>query len=177
MGKLFLFRLISCINRAFPYTNTNYFIYKDMPMDALDAIFTRKSIRSYTDQNISEDTINTLIKAAMSAPSAHNQHPWHFIVIQDRDTLSKLSENFTYGKMLATSPLAILLCCDTNGLRSPDFWTQDMSAATENILLASRAQDLGAVRIGLYPKEASVTFVSEYFNLPEGIVPFSLVSI
>jgi nitroreductase len=146
-------------------------------MDALDAIFTRKSIRSYTDQPISQDTINTLIRAAMSAPSAHNQHPWHFVVIQDHDSLVKISENFTYGKMLATSPLAILLCCDTNNLRNPAFWTQDMSAATQNILLASRAQDLGAVRIGLYPEEASVKFITEYFQLPEGIVPFSLVSI
>jgi nitroreductase len=136
-------------------------------MDALDAIFTRKSIRSYTDQAISEDTINTLIKAAMSAPSAHNQHPWHFIVIQERPTLEALADNFTYGKMLAHAPLAILLCCDTNGLRSPDFWTQDMSAATENILIASRALDLGAVRIGLYPKAENGKFVAEYFNLPE----------
>ena len=146
-------------------------------MDALDAIFTRKSIRSYTDQSISQAIINTLIKAAMSAPSAHNQHPWHFVVIQDRDTLNKLSENFTYGKMLATSPLAILLCCDTNNLRNPAFWPQDMSAATENILLASRAQDLGAVRIGLYPEESSVEFITEYFQLPAGIVPFSLISL
>lgn len=161
----------------FPIFKNNYFISKDIAMDALDAIFTRKSIRSYTDQTISQDTINTLIKAAMSAPSAHNQHPWHFVVIQDRDVLVQISENFTYGKMLATSPLAILLCCDTNNLKSPDFWTQDMSAATENILLASRALDLGAVRIGLYPEEASVKFVSDYFKLPQGIVPFSLVSI
>jgi nitroreductase len=136
-------------------------------MDALDAIFTRKSVRSYTDQNIAENIINTLIKAAMSAPSAHNQHPWHFVVIQDRDTLGKLSENFTYGKMLATSPLAILLCCDTNHLRNAAFWPQDMSAATENILIASRALDLGAVRIGLYPKAENGKFVAEYFNLPE----------
>ena len=146
-------------------------------MDALDAIFTRKSIRSYTDQQISEDTINILIKAAMSAPSAHNQHPWHFIVIQEHPDLEALANQFTYGKMLATSPLAILLCCDTNGLRSPDFWTQDMSAATENILIASRAQDLGAVRIGLYPKSENVKFVIDYFRLPEWIIPFSLISI
>ena len=146
-------------------------------MDALDAIFTRKSIRSYTDQAISEDTINTLIKAGMSAPSAYNQHPWHFVVIQERPALEALANQFTYGKMLTKSPLAILLCCDSNGLRSPDFWTQDMSAATENVLLASRAQDLGAVRIGLYPNEENVKFVIEYFNLPEWIVPFSLISI
>ena len=146
-------------------------------MDALDAIFTRKSIRLYTDQNISEDTINTLIKAGMSAPSAHNQHPWHFIVIQNNQLLAELSENFIYGKMLANAPMAILLCCDTNNLRNPAFWQQDMSAATENILIASRSLDLGAVRIGLYPEESSVKFVSVKFNLPAGIVPFSIVSI
>ena len=103
----------------------------------------------------------------MSAPSAYNQHPWHFVVIQERPALEALANQFTYGKMLTKSPLAILLCCDSNGLRSPDFWTQDMSAATENVLLASRAQDLGAVRIGLYPNEENVKFVIEYFNLPE----------
>lgn len=146
-------------------------------MDALDTIFTRRSIRSYTDQKVSEDIIQNILKAWMSSPSAHNQHPWHFLVIQDKETLKKLSETFTYGKMFEHSPLAILLCCDTIKLRSEEFWIQDMSASTENILLASHAQWLGSVRIGLYPNQQYISFVSNCFSLPEWIMPFSLVSI
>jgi nitroreductase len=146
-------------------------------MDALEVIFTRKSVRQYTDQKVSPEIINTLIKAAMSAPSAHNQHPWHFVVLQDHDSLVKISEHFLYGKMLSHSPLAILLCCDTNHLRNAAFWPQDMSAATENMLIASRALELGAVRVGLYPEEPSIQFITELCHLPAGIVPFSLVSV
>lgn len=146
-------------------------------MDALDMICTRRSIRSYTDQKVSEDIIQNILKAWMSAPSAHNQHPWHFLVIQDKEILKKISETFTYGKMLEKSPLAILLCCDTTQLRSAEFWPQDMSASTENILLASHAQWLGAVWVWLYPDEDYVSFIQDYLQLPEWIIPFSLVSI
>ncbi len=146
-------------------------------MDALTAIYTRQSIRSYTDQKISEEIIKNILKAWMSAPSAHNQHPWHFLVIQSKSDLKDLSQNFTYGKMLEKSQLAIMLCCDTTQLRSKELWTQDMSASTENILLASHSQWLGAVRIGLYPDEKYITFVKNHFNLPEWIIPFSVVSI
>lgn len=146
-------------------------------MDALDMIFTRRSIRSYTDQKVSEGIIQNILKAWMSAPSAHNQHPWHFVILQDSTVLKTISSHFTYGKMLEKSPLAILLCCDTTQLRSAEFWIQDMSAATENVLLASHAQWLGAVRIWLYPDENYVSFIQDYLQLPKWIIPFSLVSI
>lgn len=146
-------------------------------MDTLTTIFTRRSIRSYTDQKVPEDIIKNILKAWMSAPSAHNQHPRHFLVLQDSTTLKTISNHFTYGKMLEKSPLAILLCCDTTQLRSEEFWTQDMSAATENILLASHAQWLGAVWIWLYPDENYVSFIQDYLCLPKWIIPFSLVSI
>ena len=114
-------------------------------MDAYETILTRRSIRRYTNQDVSEEMVEKLLRAGMAAPSAGNQQPWHFLVIRDRDTLVKITEVHPHSKMLLTAPLAILVAGDEKLQIHPGYWLEDCSAATENILLAAHALGLGAV--------------------------------
>jgi len=146
-------------------------------MDTLDTIFTRRSIRLYTDKSISPDTIELLLKAGMQAPSAGNQQAWQFMVITDRARLNALAEVLPYGKMLTTAPLSIVVCGDLDREKSKGFWVQDCSAVTQNILLAAHDQGLGAVWLGVYPREERVRDVQNVLGIPERVVPLCAIAV
>lgn len=144
-------------------------------MDALEALFTRRSIRSYTSDSVSEEDLKTILEAGMNAPSANNRQPWHFVVVDEREKLNGIMEAHPYTRMLAEAPIAIVVCGDPD--ISESFWVQDCSAATENILLAARALDLGTVWCGVYPREDRVNVISVLFDLPETIVPLNVIAL
>ena len=146
-------------------------------MDAMEAILSRRSIRRYTLQSVSEETIRELLKAAMSAPSAGNQQPWQFVVIDDREILDEVPKVHPYSQMLKEAPVAILVCGDRQLETNKGYWVQDCSAATENLLIAAHAKGLGAVWLGIYPREERVADIQKLLGLPEHIVPLALVSI
>ena len=145
-------------------------------MDAMEAILTRRSIRKYTGQPVSDEMLKELLEAAMCAPSAGNRRPWCFVVINDRNILDESPRFHPYAQMLKEAPVAILVCCDSN-LQMGDYGVQDCSAATQNILLAAHAKGLGAVWLGVHPTEARVTDIKRLLNLPENIIPISLISV
>ena len=146
-------------------------------MDAMENILSRRSIRRYTTEPVSEETIKQLLEAAMSAPSANNQQPWQFVVIDDRELLDAITEVHRYAQMLKEAPLAILVCGDLQRAKHRDYWPLDCSAATENLLLAAHALGLGAVWLGVYPNEKRMEGVRRLVRLPEQVEPFSLISI
>ena len=146
-------------------------------MDANDAILTRRSIRKYTKKSITDETIKELLDAGVSAPSAGNQQPWQFIVIDDRKLLDKLPTFLPNGKMLADADKAILVCGDLNLEKHKGYWMLDCSAATQNILLSAHAKGLGACWLGVYPREDRVKNLQKLFKTPENIIPFSMVSL
>ena len=146
-------------------------------MEILDGIITRRSIRKYTSQKINSDQVQMLIKAGMYAPSARNQQPWHFIVIDNRDIMNKITEVHPYAKMLTEAQLAILVCGDKTLELSSGYWVVDCSAATQNILLAAHGMGLGAVWLGLHPREERKQAIRELFELPKHIQPLSLISV
>ncbi len=144
-------------------------------MEAIEAILTRRSIRRYTSKKVSAKVVEELLKAGMSAPSANNSQPWHFVVIDERQILDRVPEFHAYSSMLYFAPLAIAVCGDSKV--SPSYWVQDCSAATQNILLAAHASGLGAVWLGIYPINERVRELQKLLNLPEQIVPLSLISL
>ncbi len=147
-------------------------------MDTLEAIQTRRSVRRFEKREVSDEIVKQLLSAAMSAPSAHNQQPWEFIVIKDRDILDAIPTFSPFAKMAAHAPLGILICGDTRGLPSPGFWVQDCAAATQNLLIAAHALGVGAVWTGVYPMNPTdnrvLGFVKHY-QLPDGVVPLAFV--
>lgn len=148
--------------------------------DAIENIMTRTSVRVYTDEAISDQQIETMLKAAMAAPTAVNKQPWAFVVIKSKDTLKAISDSIPSMAMAKTAPLVIVVCGDmTKALdgEGHDYWVQDVSAATENLLLAANAQGLGAVWCGVYPVSSRVAFISDLLGLPDNIVPLAVVPV
>jgi nitroreductase len=146
-------------------------------METLEAIFTRRSIRKYTSQTIPDELVEKLLLAAMQAPSAGNQQPWHFIVVTDRAQMDSLADALPFGKMLHTAPLGIAVCADVESARYSDYWVQDCSAATQNLLLAAHALGLGAVWLGVYPLEERVAGVKQILGLPAPVIPLNIISL
>ncbi len=146
-------------------------------MEVIEAIHTRRSIRLYENKPVSDDLIEEILRAAMMAPSANNKQPWHFVIINDRKTLDKIPEFHPNSKMLKEAPLAILVCADSKAQDHPGYYAQDCSAATQNLLLATHAKGLGAVWLGIYPREQRMEPMKRLIKTPEHIIPFALISI
>jgi nitroreductase len=146
-------------------------------MEAIEAILSRRSIRRYQPGQIPENIMDGLLKAAMSAPSAGNEQPWHFVVIRDRGILDEIPKCHAYSNMLKQAPVAIAVCGDSEAAEGHQMWVQDCSAATENILIAANAYGLGAVWLAVYMNEPAMEGVRRLLGLPEHIIPFSIVSL
>ena len=151
----------------------------DKGQAAIENIMTRTSIRQYKDQPVKQEKIDIMLKAAMAAPTAVNLQPWHFIVINDKKTIDMLA-----GRQPTNAPLLIAVCGDIDkttmpdgNIKLPDFWVQDVSAATENLLLAAHALGLGAVWTGVYPAMERVAEVANVLNCPKNIIPVAVVRI
>lgn len=150
---------------------------------AIENILTRTSVRQYeAGRTISRDTVETLLRAAMAAPTAVNKQPWAFVAIDDRAALDSLAEVLPYARMLTQAPLAIVACGDLNKTIDGEdaargFWIQDVSAATENLLLAAHALGLGAVWTGVYPDDERVKAVQQRLGMPANVIPLAVVPI
>ena len=153
---------------------------------ALDVIFSRKSVRSYTDQPVSDEQVETMLRAAMAAPTGMNVQPWRFVVVRDQAVKEKLAG--PRGGMIAQAPVVFVICGETTLMRKPfgqpdaeavevpnGNWTQDCSAATENLLLAAEALGLGAVWTAAHPYEDRVNPIREALGLPENVTPLCVV--
>jgi nitroreductase len=150
---------------------------KEIDMETMKALITRRSIRCYEPKAVPTDVITALLRAAMQAPSAMNQQPWRFVVIDERATLDRIAVVHPYAEMTALAPLAVVVCADTTALKAPNHWPQDCSAATENLLLAAHDAGLGAVWSAVYPDEAQVTIFRNLLGLPVNVIPHALVPI
>jgi len=159
------------------------------PKGALDVIMNRKSVRAYTDQAVTEAQVETILKAAMAAPSGMNIQPWRFVVVRDQAVKDALAG--PRGGMTAQAPVVIVVCGETSFLRRPfgapedaepvamenGNWTADCAAATENLLLAVEAIGLGACWTAGYPYEERIAAIREALSLPENVSPYCVVPI
>jgi nitroreductase len=146
-------------------------------MDAIEALNTRRSVREFTAEPVSKDQLDILLHAAMQAPSACNQQPWHFMVVDSRDQLLALAAVHPYAQMLLHAPLAVVVCADLTLETCHGNWVIDCSAATENLLLAAHALGLGSVWVGIHPVEKRVRDISRILGLPSYVTPLCLVPI
>jgi nitroreductase len=145
----------------------------------VDYIFERRSIRKYKSTPVSEDAVNLILSAGMSAPTACDKKSPEFIVLTEKEKLKKISEFLPNGGFLADAPLGIVVCGNIKRAHaeSVSYMIQDASAAIENILLAVSGLKLGACWLGVHPREDRIDNIRKYFNLPEEIIPVSVISI
>lgn len=144
----------------------------------LENIMTRTSVRQFTNRPIAADTLENILKAGMAAPTAVNKQPWAMVVVTDRDVLDSLMAEHPYSN-LKTATAAIIVCGDMElaleGV-AQEYWVQDCSAVTENILLAAHAYGLGAVWCGVYPNPERIPGAKRVLNLPDHIMPLNIIS-
>jgi nitroreductase len=145
----------------------------------LSFIFGRRSIRVYSPGEVSEAVVTRLLEAAMAAPSAMTKDPWRFVVVRDKQTLSKLAALHPGAAMLSSAAMAIVVCGDLEAAfeRQISYLLQDCSAAIENLLLAAHAQGLGACWVGIHPGEPLLKRVKELLSLPASFVPVAAISL
>lgn len=144
-------------------------------METCEAIRTRRSIRSFVPKPVSAEDLQEILTAAMYAPSAGDEQPWHFVVIEDRAVLQRIPEVHPYASMAPQAGVGILVCGDLRLERYPGFWVQDCSAAVQNMLLAAPDLGLGSLWTGIYPAAERVSVFQKMFALPAEVVPLALV--
>jgi len=144
-------------------------------MGTLEAIKTRRSVRQYTAEPVSDETVREVLRCGMQAPSACNEQPWQFVVIRDRATLAKAGTINPYAKMAKEAPVAILVCGDLSLDKCQGYWVQDCSNCAMNMLLAAHALGLGAVWTGIYPLGERVEGFRTLCGLPAEVTPLALL--
>jgi nitroreductase len=145
-------------------------------MELCSALLNRRSIRKYSDKELPNGVIDELLKSAMYAPSAMNNQAWQFVVVNQREKLDDIFKIISQ-EMLKSTKAAILVCGDLNLEKNIDYIQQNCSAATQNILLAAHGLGLGSCWIGVYPVRETISGLQKLFNLPEYVLPITLVSI
>lgn len=139
----------------------------------LETIFNRKSVRKYTERPVEKEKLETLVRAGMAAPSSRDRRPWEFVIVTDRDLLDKMGEGLPLARMLKETKQAIIVCGDT--VKSENAWQLDCSAAAQNILLAAESMGLGAVWTAAYPYPERMKIIQNALQLPEHILPLTVI--
>lgn len=143
----------------------------------MDVVFNRRSIRRYRSQVVEQEKIEKILRAAMQAPSAANQQPWEFIVVQNKGNLERLAQISAYSKMVSDAPLALILLGNEDRMRLQFHWEQDMAAAAQNILLEAAHLGLGGVWLGIAPMQDRMDLISELYGLKSKLKPFCVIPI
>lgn len=146
-------------------------------MKVMEAILKRRSIRQFTNQPIAQDDLNTLLRAAMMAPTARNCQEWEFVVVRNKETFKKMMHVHPYAKMLEQADCAIIVCGNTQREHAPGYWMADCGAATQNILLAATSLGIGSVWLGVYPNEARMKGLSQLLGLPDYVKPLNIIAL
>ena len=157
---------------------------------ALDASMTRTSIRSYTGDPVSQEQLETILKAGMAAPTAMNGQPWRFVVVTDKETINNVFASGFRGEMFTQAGAVIVVCGQSTQMRKPFgqpdapeteqpnmFWYEDCSAAAENILLAAHALGLGAVWTAGYPAQERIAPIAEALGIPANVIPLCIIPV
>ena len=146
-------------------------------MELKEAIKLRRSVRTFESQPVEREKVEEMMRAAMQAPSAHNQQPWEFLVVENPDKLKELSQLHQYTAPLAGAPVGIVVLMNRKRLKVEAFWQQDISAAVQNMMLRAVDLGLGTLWMGVAPEEESMAKVKEMCKLPEEVEVFGLFAV
>lgn len=144
-------------------------------METIDAIMTRRSVRSWTAEPVSEAERKTILEAAMNAPSAADARPWHFVVVDHPAVIARFT-GMGGTEMLSEATCLVMVCGDPSKETYPGFWPQDCSCAAQNMQLAAHDIGVGCVWIAIYPLEDRVQLCREILSVPDPVVPFALLA-
>lgn len=152
-------------------------LIEDSNVDVLSAISTRRSIREYTEQNITDEELNTILNAGFCAPSAKNKRNCNFIVVKNKTQLMELGNTSINGKMIINANCCIIVCGDKILQGIKELLIADCAASTQNMLLAAHGLGIGAVWCGILQNSDWKKQISRQFKLPEGIIPIAIIAL
>ena len=141
-------------------------------------ILKRRSVRKFKKEPVPMELIDSLLEAAMAAPSACNRKPVDFYVITDEGKLKEISKAGLFTRMEA--PLIIVVVGNLGRalpMQMADYWIHDAAAASENILLQATTLGLGSCWCGVHPQKRVMEKVSEALGLSGKEIPFSMIKI
>ncbi len=143
----------------------------------MNAIFTRRSVRQFSNQYVEPEKIEQLLRAAMQAPSAANGQPWEFLVVRGKDNLNALSQFNQYASCLKNADVGIIVLGNRSKMVLPDHWEQDLGAVTQNIMLEAVEQDLGTVWFGTAPDKTRMDYIRNLYGLNDNLMPYSVIAV
>lgn len=181
LNIFFALLIIACDSNEQEITKENKNMNnKEYENQTIETIFSRKSVRNFTDEKVTKEQLELIVKAGMAAPTAVNMQPWSFVIITERETLNKLGEQLPYAKMLFQAQAAIVVCAVPEWSikdHPVKYSILDCSAATQNILLAAESIGLGAVWTAAYPREERMLSVRQILEIPENIIPLNVIPV
>ena len=143
----------------------------------LQNIMSRTSVRKFKQQPVEDAKIEALLRAGMASPTSGDMQPWHFVVLKDKKDIERYAASNKYhAEDIKKTPLFIFVCADTTRMtegQGKELWVQDLSAASENILLAAHAMGLGACWTTIYPIQKKVNGISKTLKLPGNLIPLN----
>ena len=142
----------------------------------MNSIFHRISVRKYEDKPVEKEKIMQILKAGMQAPSACNQQPWEFYIVEDPEILEELSETTPYAKLTAKAPMAIVTAYRKE-CTAPAYAQIDLSICMENMWLATDEVGLGGVWMGIAPLEDRMEEVEKIIGIPESQRAFGIFAL
>jgi nitroreductase len=140
-------------------------------LDAIEALKTRRSVRTYQEKPVPRDVLETIIDTARLAPSANNIQPWEFIVVTEPEARKKIAGLAAYGKFIAQAGACVAVFA-----KDVKHYLEDAAAATENILVAARALGLATCWVAGYGKDYAEP-IREFLDVPEGYLLVALVAL
>ncbi len=144
----------------------------------MNSIMQRRSIRKFEKRPVEKEKIEHILRAAMQSPTAKNSRCWEFLVVTDQGACEAISKMSEFAMCAAQAPAVIIVMANFNRVDSSAlWWVQDLAAATQTVLIQAEEEGLGAVWLGMYPLEERVNRLSAYFQLPDHIMPFSVVPV
>lgn len=148
-------------------------------MDFFEVVSTRRSVRSFSGEPLTEEQIKTILRCGMQAPSAHNSRPWRLLTITDRERMQKIKPLCRWWKMLDSAALLIVICMDTAQCPEEprEFLVDSCCAATENMLLAAHALGLGATWLGVCKGKEYYSAFCECISLPAGFEVTGMIAV
>ncbi len=144
----------------------------------MNSIFERRSIRRYQKKAIPDETLRTILRAGMYAPSAGNEQPWEFIIIRSREMLQALCNAHPHAKALLSCDTAIALCGNLSRQKySVQYWILDCAMAGQNIMLEAHELGIGSVWLGVYPCEYRTENIAHILNVPKDVIPLGIIAL
>lgn len=149
-------------------------------MDVAEAIKGRRSIRAFKSKEVSQETVEKIVDAALRAPSAGNIQPWEFIIIRESEIKRRIAEAALNQTFIEEAPVVIVVCANENrssqgyGIRGKSLYCiQDTAAAIQNLHLVAYSLGLGTCWIGAFREEEA----REILKIPHGVRPVAIVPV